>query len=83
MWIAGLAAVIVNGRTRQRVDQAIGEIQKAVPGAQVNGVAADLSDARRCEELVAQVPEVEILVNNVGVFVERLARQRGVVRAIL
>jgi NAD(P)-dependent dehydrogenase (short-subunit alcohol dehydrogenase family) len=39
-----------------------------VPGAQVQGVAADLSSARECDELTGAVPAVDVLVNNVGIF---------------
>jgi NAD(P)-dependent dehydrogenase (short-subunit alcohol dehydrogenase family) len=34
----------------------------------VTGVAADLSTAAGCLALVAQVPDVDILVNNMGIF---------------
>jgi NAD(P)-dependent dehydrogenase (short-subunit alcohol dehydrogenase family) len=39
-----------------------------VPGAKVNGIAADLATAKGCEELLGQLPEVDVLVNNVGIF---------------
>jgi NAD(P)-dependent dehydrogenase (short-subunit alcohol dehydrogenase family) len=39
-----------------------------VPGADVLGVAADLSDAAGVETLLAGLPKVDILVNNAGIF---------------
>jgi NAD(P)-dependent dehydrogenase (short-subunit alcohol dehydrogenase family) len=57
------AAVIINGRTRERVDEAIGRI-----GHGARGVAADLGTAGGAEDFVRQVPAVDILVNNVGIF---------------
>jgi NAD(P)-dependent dehydrogenase (short-subunit alcohol dehydrogenase family) len=39
------AHVVVNGRTQPRVDAAVGKIRAEVPGAQVEGVAADVSSA--------------------------------------
>jgi NAD(P)-dependent dehydrogenase (short-subunit alcohol dehydrogenase family) len=39
-----------------------------LPDADIRGVAADLSTATRCIELVARVPDVDILVNNLGVY---------------
>jgi NAD(P)-dependent dehydrogenase (short-subunit alcohol dehydrogenase family) len=60
--------VIVNGRTQARVDAAVSGIRADVPAADVGGVAADLGTAAGCAVLVSQVPDTDILVNNVGVF---------------
>jgi NAD(P)-dependent dehydrogenase (short-subunit alcohol dehydrogenase family) len=62
------AAVIVNGRTPARVEQAAAAIRTAVPGADVRGIAADLGTAAGCATMVAQAPDVDILVNNMGIF---------------
>src|SRR5437868_6956953 len=62
------AAAVVNGRTVERVDKAIEQIKRAVPGADVRGVAADLGTAAGCDALLAQLPDVDVLVNNVGIF---------------
>lgn len=62
------AAVIVNGRTQERVDQAVARIQQDSPSAEVLGLAADLGTADGCRAAVSQYPEVDILVNNVGIF---------------
>jgi NAD(P)-dependent dehydrogenase (short-subunit alcohol dehydrogenase family) len=64
------AAVIINGRSQERVANAVSRLQGSVPplASQVLGVAADLSTAAGADELVRQVPEVDILVNNMGIF---------------
>jgi NAD(P)-dependent dehydrogenase (short-subunit alcohol dehydrogenase family) len=62
------AAVVVNGRTRQRVDEAVEAVRKAAGGAEVRGVAADLGTAAGAARLVEEVPEADILVNNLGIF---------------
>ncbi|MFT3772263.1 MAG: SDR family oxidoreductase [Minicystis sp.] len=62
------ARVFVNGRTPTRVDAAVKAIQSKHPRAAVEGVAADLGSAKGCEALIAAVPEVDVLVNNVGIF---------------
>jgi NAD(P)-dependent dehydrogenase (short-subunit alcohol dehydrogenase family) len=62
------AAVVVNGRTPQRVDAAVRDIREAVPNADVRGIAADLGSASGCEAMIRGVPEIDILVNNVGIF---------------
>src|SRR5258708_7861907 len=68
----GLAAagadVAVNGRTPAKVDAGAAAIAKAVPGGKVRGVAADVSAAGGCKTLVAALPEVDILINNAGIF---------------
>ena len=62
------AHVIVNGRSTARVETAIVQLRKAVPGAHVEGVAADISGAAGCDHVIAAVPDVDILVNNMGIF---------------
>ena len=62
------ATVAVNGRTKAKVDAAAAAIAKAVPGAKVRGIAADVSTAAGCKTLVAALPEVDILINNAGIF---------------
>ncbi|MEO6810644.1 MAG: SDR family oxidoreductase, partial [Isosphaeraceae bacterium] len=61
------ASVVVNGRTPQRVDEAVAKI-KGLGVGEVSGIAADLSSAEGVAELVRQLPEVDILVNNLGIF---------------
>lgn len=58
----------VNGRTQERVDKALAQIKKELAKADVHGVAADLGTAEGCAEVVRQIPRVDILVNNVGIF---------------
>src|SRR6202167_2434408 len=62
------ASVIVNGRTEKRVDSAVSEIRKANPGVDVSGVAADVSNAAGCAQLIQAVPAVDVLINNMGIF---------------
>lgn len=62
------AEVVVNGRTAARVRDAVAHVQRAAAGAKVRGIAADLATAAGCNALVAELPHVDILVNNLGVF---------------
>ena len=67
--LAGAGAeVVVNGRTQAKVDAAAAAIAKAVPGAKVRGIAADVSTTAGCRAVVAAQPEVDILINNAGIF---------------
>lgn len=60
--------VWVNGRTQRRVDEAIAAIPLQAETHVVHGIAADFSSAAGAHAIVAGLPEVDILVNNVGIF---------------
>ncbi len=62
------AHVIINGRSEGSVEKAIARLREAAPQATLSGVAADLSDAKGADKLVAALPAVDILVNNTGIF---------------
>jgi NAD(P)-dependent dehydrogenase (short-subunit alcohol dehydrogenase family) len=62
------ASVVVNGRTTQRVEDAVKKIRGMGGDGKVSGIAADLSTAEGVNELVRQLAEVDILVNNLGIF---------------
>ena len=62
------AAVIVNGRTAARIDEAVSKIKSETGSDKVSGVAADLGTADGCAEAIKQVPSLDILVNNMGIF---------------
>jgi NAD(P)-dependent dehydrogenase (short-subunit alcohol dehydrogenase family) len=62
------AEVIVNGRTAAAVDEAISKIAARVPQARTVAAAHDLGTAEGCAAIVAQVPDVDILVNNLGIY---------------
>ena len=59
------ARVIVNGRTQARVDAALAKL-----GGDVNavGLVADLGGSSGAAEAIARFAQVDILVNNLGIF---------------
>ena len=57
------AFVYVNGRTEERVNKAVSEIE-----GKVDGVAADLTTKEGNEKLFARVKDLDIVVNNLGIF---------------
>jgi NAD(P)-dependent dehydrogenase (short-subunit alcohol dehydrogenase family) len=57
------ARVVVNGRTQAAVTEAVSKI-----GQGALGFAGDLSDAAKAAELARKYPDVDILVNNLGIF---------------
>jgi NAD(P)-dependent dehydrogenase (short-subunit alcohol dehydrogenase family) len=65
------ARVIVNGRTQAAVDKAVARVKAEATGAsggEAIGFAGDLSVASAAEELARKHPQVEILVNNLGIY---------------
>lgn len=57
------AFVYVNGRTDARVEKSVGEIE-----GKVDGVAADLAAEEGAKTLFARVKDLDIVVNNLGIF---------------
>ncbi|MGB7466954.1 MAG: SDR family NAD(P)-dependent oxidoreductase [Candidatus Acidiferrum sp.] len=62
------ARVVINGRTEARVTTAVEKIRQRMKGAELIGVAADLGTAAGVNAFVKQIPEADILVNNLGIF---------------
>src|SRR4030081_2927153 len=62
------ARVIVNGRSDDRVKGAMERIRPHTPKAQLEPLPADLGGAAGAEEAVHRFPEVDVLVNNLGIF---------------
>ncbi|SDG09279.1 NAD(P)-dependent dehydrogenase, short-chain alcohol dehydrogenase family [Lentzea fradiae] len=59
------ARVVVSGRSQERVAEAVGKLSAH---GDVRGVASDISAAEGVAELVGQVPDVDVLVNNLGIY---------------
>jgi NAD(P)-dependent dehydrogenase (short-subunit alcohol dehydrogenase family) len=67
--LAGTGArVIVNGRTEARVASAIDQLKKDVPNGEFVPHAGDLSNAKEADALAKAHPNVDVLVNNLGIF---------------
>ena len=60
--------VIVNGRTDARVTEAIASIRADIPLAKLEALALDLSKADAVAETTKRYPDLDILVNNLGVY---------------
>lgn len=65
-FLAAGAQVTVNGRSGAGVEAAIARLAADGPGA--DRIAADLASPAGCDRLVAALPDVDILVNNLGVY---------------
>ncbi len=62
------AQVIINGRTASRVERAVQKLQNSGVRGRVQGFAADLGTSDGVSQIAAKFPNVEILVNNLGIF---------------
>ena len=62
------ASVILNGRTQGSLSQAIQKLQEEFPNSLISGFATDFSKTSEVEELLNKLPEIDILINNVGIY---------------
>jgi len=60
--------VIVNGRSSHSVEEALSDIRHRFPGASLEGFTGDLADPAAIAELFGRFPEIDILVNNLGIY---------------
>jgi NAD(P)-dependent dehydrogenase (short-subunit alcohol dehydrogenase family) len=62
------AAVIVNGRTDDRVAAAVARVKVESRSEAVAGVAADLGTGAGARRVFDAFPQLDVLVNNLGIF---------------
>lgn len=62
------AEVIINGRSEKSVEDALCEINTKINSAKVSGVPRDFSKLKDIDNLIKAVGEIDILINNVGIF---------------
>lgn len=62
------AKVLLHGRDKTIVDEAVARASAQAPGATFDGVAGDLGAAAGCDSIAAAHPAIDILVNNVGIY---------------
>ncbi|MBK1791160.1 SDR family NAD(P)-dependent oxidoreductase [Persicirhabdus sediminis] len=62
------ATVIINGRSEKNVDAAIEAILKTHPDAKLEPLVADNSTAAGSQLTVEKFPQVDILINNLGIY---------------
>jgi len=62
------AKVIINGRSQASVDKAMADVSIGLPAADLVALVADNGTAAGCEETLTQWPEVDILINNLGIY---------------
>lgn len=66
--LAESVEVIINGRDPLKLERSLTALKREFPNALVSGIAADFSDQQQVTALLAQLDDIDILVNNVGIF---------------
>lgn len=66
--VAEGVVVLINGRREEKVDQTIKEIKEQYPDAILHPVVADLATEQGCQQVIGVYSEVDILINNLGIF---------------
>ena len=62
------ATVIINGRSEKRVTEAIGKIRQKHPHGKLEALIGDLSKVEAVKQATSSFPQVDILVNNLGIY---------------
>lgn len=65
------ANIILNGRKQESVDTAINRLKESVPNATIAGIATDFSKSEDVSKLIEELPHVDILINNVGIYASK------------
>ncbi|KQB42517.1 SDR family NAD(P)-dependent oxidoreductase [Flavobacterium aquidurense] len=62
------AEVIINGRDEEKTNLAVQKLKEEFPDASVSGIVCDLGNKEEVTTLLAKLNNIDILINNVGVF---------------
>lgn len=62
------ASIIVNGRTDVSVSEAMKRLKKEFSKGKMEGIACDFSKPSEVENLLEKLPDIDILINNVGIY---------------
>jgi NAD(P)-dependent dehydrogenase (short-subunit alcohol dehydrogenase family) len=65
------ARVVLTGRRPRGVEDALRRLRQAVPGAEAEGISADLGAAEGVRRLLDRVPRADVLVNNLGIYEQK------------
>ncbi|GAF64683.1 putative dehydrogenase [Bacillus sp. TS-2] len=60
--------VLINSRNNEEVEQLVQEIKNEFPLTSPKNAAADIVDVQQREELFKKYPDVDILINNMGIY---------------
>ena len=61
------ASVVLSGRSAAKINEAVASVRGTAAG-NVNGIVADITEPDGAALLLRELPEVDILVNNLGIY---------------
>jgi NAD(P)-dependent dehydrogenase (short-subunit alcohol dehydrogenase family) len=61
-------AVTINGRQPEKTEQARKKLQEQFPNTTVSAIVADFAKKKEVDDLLAQLTDIDILINNIGIF---------------
>jgi len=61
-------SVVINGRSEESVTKAIQRLKSDFPNGAIDGIACDFLQTEAIENLLEKLPEIDILINNVGIY---------------
>lgn len=62
------AHVVINGRSQEKVDETVSKLKANFPEAKLSGAVGNSATAEGCNVLIAALPEVDVLVLNLGIY---------------
>ena len=63
--------VIINGRNKNKTEQAVQQLKQQFPDSTVSSIVADFSTQKETNHLLSALNNIDILINNVGIFQEQ------------
>ena len=65
------SVVYINGRSEDKVAKAVARLEEEVPNAEVKTFVFDFLKTKEIQIQLKQLPEIDILINNVGVYTSK------------
>ncbi len=60
--------VYINGKDKKKLSESTKKLKESLPGSKVYGVHGDFLQENQVDELISKLPEIDILINNVGIY---------------
>lgn len=70
--------VYINGRSQKNLKKSLDQLKKDVKGANVYGIKADFLDQKDVHKIVNKLQEVDVLINNVGIYTSKSFFETGI-----
>ena len=70
--------VYINGRSQKNLKKSLYQLKKDVKGANVYGIKADFLDQKDVHKIVNKLEEVDVLINNVGIYTSKSFFETGI-----